>query len=140
MTSVVRHSWAVASSATRYPSGLTAVFSPSLDRTSVYDALRSKLCYATTGDRILLDIRVTRRQALLEVNLEVYGTDLLDRAWVFVNGKEVKEVKFPYGTHGTMRWQNDLFVAQDTCYLRISQLNGQLVWINPLPFADCKMP
>lgn len=38
--------------------GLTAVWAPGLSRGDVYDALWQRHCYATTGARIILDVRV----------------------------------------------------------------------------------
>ena len=39
--------------------GLTCVLAPSLDREAVVDALRARHFYATTGNRCLVDVRVT---------------------------------------------------------------------------------
>ena len=122
----------------RYPSGLTAVISPSLDSMSIYQALKKKLCYATTGDRILLDIHVNRNGTQLYVDLDVTGTALLDRGWVFKNGNEVHHIYFNTGNTGKLYWKDEAFSQKDTCYIRISQMNGQMAWINPLPFADIK--
>lgn len=39
--------------------GLTAVLAPELTREAIFDALASRRCYATTGERIYLDFQVT---------------------------------------------------------------------------------
>ncbi|HDN01872.1 MAG TPA: DUF3604 domain-containing protein, partial [Candidatus Bathyarchaeota archaeon] len=39
-------------------SGLTAVYAESLDRESLWDALKKRRCYATNGERIILNVNV----------------------------------------------------------------------------------
>lgn len=126
---------AIVSSPIRYPSGLTAIICLSLDRANLYQALKKKHCYATTGERILLDIDIKRRSKRLSVDLNVVGTALLDRGWVFKNGTEVYHTYFDTGNTGKLHWEDATFTEKDTCYIRISQMNGQMAWINPLPFA-----
>ena len=62
--------------------GLTAVLASSLDRESVYHALKARHCYATTGNRCLLDISITTsdgHQAMMgDVINNVYGASVLN--------------------------------------------------------------
>jgi len=120
----------------RYPSGLTAVLCPDLTRQQIYNALKNKLCYATTGARILLDIDVKRNGTHLRVNLGIAGTDFLDRAWVFKNGSEIYHMFFDTGSRGKLYWEDRNFTEKDNCCIRIRQMDGQMAWINPIPFAD----
>lgn len=120
----------------RYPSGLTAVICPSLERASLYNALKKKLCYTTTGGRILLNIHVNRMGKQLRVNLDITGTNLLDRGWVFKNGNEVYHTYFDTGNAGKLHWEDKMFIEKDTCYIRLSQMNGEMAWLNPVPFAN----
>ncbi|MCA1808394.1 MAG: DUF3604 domain-containing protein [Kiritimatiellia bacterium] len=69
--------------------GVAAVFAGELTRSGVFDALRSKRCYATTGERILLEFSVDGLEMgmsgqrapgdRLEITLRVWGTDMLLR-------------------------------------------------------------
>jgi len=69
--------------------GLAAVFTDELTRDGIFDAIRARQCYATTGERILLEFSVasvtmgreTRRKkgTKLPIALRVWGTDLLLR-------------------------------------------------------------
>ena len=69
--------------------GLAAVFAKNLTREDVFDALRARQCYATTGERILLDFSVAgattgnetsvAKGAKVPVRLRVWGADLLLR-------------------------------------------------------------
>jgi hypothetical protein len=64
--------------------GLAAVWAPELKREALFDALRQRRCYATTGERILLDFSVDgvamgreirrRRGSRLQLSLAVWGT------------------------------------------------------------------
>lgn len=70
--------------------GLAAVWAPRLEREAVFEALRQRRTYATTGERIYLDFRVNgslpgssiTAEAPPHITLQVHGTDLLD--WVEV--------------------------------------------------------
>jgi hypothetical protein len=67
--------------------GVTAVYSPMLTREAIFDQMRAGTCYATTGERILLEFQlngqpmgsqVTARPGeSLEFTFEVYGTNVL---------------------------------------------------------------
>ena len=67
--------------------GVTAVYSDELTREGVFAALKNGACYATTGERILLDFRVNGRPMGSELeaqpgeeltfSVEIYGTNAL---------------------------------------------------------------
>ena len=69
--------------------GIAAVFADELTREGVFDALRARRCYATTGERILIDFTVDgatmgevvrrRKGKKLAIRLKAWGTDLLVR-------------------------------------------------------------
>jgi hypothetical protein len=69
--------------------GIAAVFAGDLTRKGIFKAIRDRRCYATTGERILVDFTVDelpmgsvgRRQSGTEVDicLNVWGTDKLLR-------------------------------------------------------------
>jgi hypothetical protein len=70
--------------------GLTAVWSDELTREGIFDALLARHCYATTGERILMDFSVDaiqmgdtgrkKKGEVLSIHLEVWGTATLLRA------------------------------------------------------------
>lgn len=60
--------------------GLTGVICDKLDRTSIWNALYDRRCYATTGERILLDFRI---------NNELMGSELEARGVRKITGKVV---------------------------------------------------
>ena len=72
--------------------GLAAVFTEELTRDGIFDALRNRQCYATTGERILVEFSVdgvtmgceaTRpKGSTLPIRLQVWGTERLLRVEV----------------------------------------------------------
>jgi hypothetical protein len=68
---------------------VAAVFASELSRSAVFDALRARQCYGTTGERILVDFRINdcpmggELRAMtgspLSIRLRVWGTDILTR-------------------------------------------------------------
>lgn len=72
--------------------GLAAVFAREHSREAIFDALRERSCYATTGERILLDFSVAGLPmgaegtlapgARITIELKVWGTDTLLRVEV----------------------------------------------------------
>src|SRR5262249_28307002 len=75
---------------------LTALLAKTLNRSSVFEALRARHCYATTGEKILLDVRVNdalmgseiRASSAPVVKVKVMGTDVLEKVEIvkFWNG------------------------------------------------------
>jgi hypothetical protein len=73
--------------------GTAAVFAERLDRESIFDGIRNRRCYGTTGERILLDFSVsglgTGREGTrntdspLPVRLRVWGTEIILRVEIF---------------------------------------------------------
>lgn len=69
--------------------GIAAVRATKLTRDGIFDALRQRHCYATTGERILIDFSVDgtnmgecaqqRKGNMLHLSLAVWGTDILLR-------------------------------------------------------------
>ena len=69
--------------------GITAVWCDQLTREAVFDAIRGRQCYATTGERILLDFRVdglvmgacgrSHKRGNVKLQLRVWGTNTLLR-------------------------------------------------------------
>lgn len=69
--------------------GIAGVFADELTREAIWDAIRAKQCFGTTGERILVDLEVNGTpmgQELtgapgeeLTIRAEVHGTDLLAR-------------------------------------------------------------
>ena len=83
-------------------SALTAIFAPELTRAGVRDAFFGRRTYATTGDRILLDVRVNGQPAGSEVAsdgpvqvlVEVNGTAKVERVDI-IRGDRLAHTELP---------------------------------------------
>jgi len=56
--------------------GLTAVYAKKLDRDSIWEALKERHCYATTGSRIYLDVLMNKEIPMGEVIKDTQAKDL----------------------------------------------------------------
>ena len=86
-----------------YGEGRTALYAPELTRQAVWDALRSRRCYALTGDRIALDFRIDdapmgaeiRAPGKRSIAIDVRGCDALDRIEIVKNNRPLKRLFGP---------------------------------------------
>ena len=77
--------------------GLTAIYARDLTRDSLWDGLKSRRCYGTTGARMLLSVDIEGHMIGEEfsidhypkINVEVHGTDLISRVQIFRGTKPI---------------------------------------------------
>ncbi len=80
--------------------GLTGVICDRLDRTSIWQAIYNRRCYATTGERILLDIRVNghlmgselKSDGARKISGKAVGTAELERVEIIRNNEVWKRI------------------------------------------------
>jgi len=125
-----------------YRGGLTAVLARELTRAALWDALRKRRCYGTTGARIIMHLTIDgdpmgselRRPAGSELPLQarVAGTDELVAVEVLRNS----EVAFTgaAGAHEARLNESIVTPAQgvDYYYLRVRQADGEMAWAGPI--------
>ncbi len=119
--------------------GLTAVYARGLTRVDVFEALKSRRCYGTTGERILLKVYADGHtmgeeyttQAPPEISVKVIGTKELETVEVFrglqkvyeypppsSSAKPSKRVKISWGgasrktPYAGVKWEGDVRVEQ----------------------------
>lgn len=139
---------------TVYPNGLTAVWSDELTRESIFDALRRRRAYATTGARVLLRFTAGGTAQGGEANaadsrplrVEVHGTADLTHVEIIRNGAAVHRSE-PQGMDALLEWQDDEpFEAVAMTgeyspgpfvyyYVRVTQADGALAWSSPVWFS-----
>ena len=124
------------------PAGITGVWADRLDRRTLFEALRHRRCFATTGPRILLDFRVndqimgaTVRADRYALRVEALGTAEISRIELVENG-EVRRTYTPRQQHATVF---DEWPASDAgldevryCYARVFQADGERAWSSPV--------
>ncbi|MCL4425899.1 MAG: CehA/McbA family metallohydrolase [Firmicutes bacterium] len=125
-----------------YKSGLTAVYATELTRKGIFEALRSRRVYGTTGERIIVEFSVNKhlmgeeftqpRGLKREINARVVGTAGIASLEVVRDGKEVFQQK-GHGTIGDIQWEDDS-PLDDTSYyyLRVTQEDGGMAWASPV--------
>jgi hypothetical protein len=120
------------------------VWAERLERGALFDAFRVRRCYATTGQRLLLDVRINGAwmgstappdaRGGYELSAEIVGTAEIDRVEVVVNGA-------PRNTHAP--WRQHVLLTERLeppgaasvmpyCYLRIHQRAGARAWSSPI--------
>lgn len=124
-----------------YKGGYVAVLATELKREAIWQALKERRCYATTGARIILDFSIngypmgskisSTRERHIRVN--VIGTDRVSRIEIIKNGSilQAKDCSS----------ENEEFVFTDKVktsghtdyyYARIKQGDGNFAWASPI--------
>jgi len=101
-----------------YREGLAAVKAASLTREAIFEALRSRRCYALTGDRILLDFSINGKlmggempwTRARKIDVAVTGWDQVDRVEVLKNNAVIHR-DFPMDRRPSARnWDRPVLV------------------------------
>lgn len=131
----------------RYPKGgLTAIWAKELSRKSIFEALRTRSCYATTGERIIIKFSIndypmgsTMEKSCLNgcpaVTIEtlVAGTERLEKVEIIKNNKIIhlkstndKFIEFKYVDKPNFKGGEVFY------YLRVTQTDGNMAWSSPI--------
>lgn len=128
-------------------SGRTAVLAPDLSRQSVLEALHDRRCYATTGEPMVLDFRVSGHLMGRELSVgqtgrkpvitaDVTGTTHLKRLEIIKNGRVAwrQECYDDCFNHETVSWVDEaLDTRQDNYYyFKAIQRDGETAWSSPV--------
>lgn len=123
--------------------GLAAVLAKDLTRASIWEALRARRTYATTGARILLDFTVAGApvgtihekadpEAPRRVRLSVAGQDRLASLEILKNG-EVAASHPAKGYEDVLEWEDRSPLGGETFYYaRVLQEDGERAWSSPI--------
>jgi len=109
---------------------LTAVWTDKLTREAVLEAIHAQRCYATSGNRTLLQLRVDKDDAFLML---VAGDGPFDRVEMVHNGKVTRIV--PASEHPdfiqSADWRPEI-LTPGYYYLRAILADGGLAWSSPV--------
>ena len=127
-----------------YKAGYTAVYAETLTREAVFDALRNRRCYATTGARMIIDFSVdghfmgtvnnnTTPKSEHKVKWAIVGTDRISKLEIIRNGQTVNTLT-PYTDICEDEWTDHSPEAEDSLYyyLRVTQVDGNTGWASPV--------
>lgn len=130
----------------RYPKGgLTAIWAKELSRKSVFDALRKRSCYATTGERIIIKFsindypmgRIIEKSCLngcqtVTIKTLVAGTERLEKVEIIRNSEVIhlestndKFIEFKFVDKPNLK--EEIYY-----YLRVTQTDGNMAWSSPI--------
>src|SRR5690606_34699664 len=118
-----------------FRTGLTAVQASELSREAVFEAIRTRRCYATSGAKILLDVRVggapmgselsARDSATVEVH--AVGASPIERVDIVGPGG-VLHASPADGDEVTLSTR----VSAAYVYARVVQHDGEMAWSSPV--------
>jgi hypothetical protein len=129
---------------TPFKGGLCAIWAQELTRESLFNSLKQKRCYGTTGARIIVRFSIDGQPmgATIKPNgetvkaaIEVRGTDELRRVEIVTAGRCAHDLPL---TRGEDRFSTtiDLPVTRGShYYLRITQADDERAWTSPV-FID----
>ncbi len=134
--------------------GIAAVFAPELTREALFQSFKRRACYATTGERILLEFTINGTamgQEItaapgdeLAIRIAVYGTNDLSQVELLRlalgSGQYTTALNWRPQQLGQLDWETDLtevFTEPVMYYLRVTQhrpINHRLVmaWSSPI--------
>ena len=141
--------------------GIAGVYATDCTRETIWDALKTKRCYATTGVKIELDLSIAGARMGQEVAFTPYTQDLLFPAQAVVRAKGtapirsieviengevlysqeehfgLREVEFDFQIENLVRKHNSSALSNPSrCYyVRVTQEDGHMAWSSPIYFV-----
>jgi len=112
-----------------------------LTREAVFDALSARQCYATTGERILLDFRINgalmgseiRCSGKPELSVEVHGTAPISDVTIIRNNEDFQTLSPEHETMDMDAVMEGAAVDRtDFYYVRVTQVDGHKAWSSPI--------
>ena len=127
----------------KYRSGITAFLAESLTRESIFDAMMARHTYATTGERIFLEVWLNEHMMGEEFEIEdpstpkvirvrVAGTAPLEKVEVVKNNENV-HCQRPDGKVCEFEWVDESETSGgDYYYVRVTQTDTEMAWSSPI--------
>jgi hypothetical protein len=137
-----------------YKGGIAAVYAPELTRKAIFEALKNRRTYGTTGVRIILDFQLSDHPmgSLIEGNksdqrritVRAIGTDRIRKVEIIRNNHTICchaaddfQVEFEFMDEDRI----EDFAAQDETgntvvfyYVRVTQVDQEMAWSSPIWF------
>lgn len=128
-----------------YRTGMTALLAPVLTREALYEALVQRRCYATTGERIVLDFRINGQlmgseistKQVPQIQVRVTGTAPLHAVEIIRSGHVFGGVHLQPGESIrtlSFELQDEIIIPGEEhyYYLRVLQNDGNMAWSSPI--------
>jgi len=126
-----------------WPPGVAAVWADEFSRDGVFEALRARRCYGTTGARMIVrfflgdepmgsDVAWPDPNEPRELRAEVIGTAPIASCVIVKNNRDVHEVASDT-EHLELEYADPAEAGPgDFYYLRVTQADGQMAWASPI--------
>jgi len=125
------------------PPGIVGVWAESLTRDGIFDALRARRCYATTGARIIVrftlgdtpmggEVAAGRLDAPAELRAEVVGTAAIDACELVKNNEAIDSASSPTESLSATLRDGRSAEPGEYYYLRVTQADGEMAWASPV--------
>ena len=123
--------------------GVTALFVKEVSQAGIIEALRSRRCYGTSGDKIVIDFRIKDAFMGQELTVKekptikahIIGTAPLTSVVVFKNNNIVWEKntdQLKGMSDFEFQFTDEKFESNCYYYVRAIQSDGQIVWASPI--------
>jgi hypothetical protein len=128
----------------RYGTALIAVYAPELTREAIFEAIKDRRTYGTTGERILLEFSIDGNpmgseyveSGQPEIAVTVGGTDVLERVEVmkYSNSSDWERVysDSPGQNTCSFNYTDTSFAENSLYYVRVTQRDGEMAWSSPV--------
>lgn len=124
--------------------GVMAFYAEELTREALWDALKKRRVYGTSGDRIIVDFKINghwmgetvkgEQNSEREIYIRVVGTDRLKHVEIVKNNEQFKSWKENSALCEHAVKDRERSAKRDFYYLRVIQENGQMAWSSPIWF------
>ncbi|MQY59191.1 MAG: DUF3604 domain-containing protein [Clostridia bacterium] len=125
-----------------YHNGLAAVYAPQLSRRDIWQALWKRHCYATTGERILLDFKlnghmmgeeiILPKNTPREIRVKIAGTKVIKRVDLIRNNLQVYVYKGKSWKESFEYIDREDLKEEIFYYVRVIQKDGEMAWSSPI--------
>jgi hypothetical protein len=124
--------------------GVAALWVKDLNRKGILEAMRSRRCFATTGDKMIVDFwlndapvgSVSGKSGAPELSIKVRGQRELEKVEVLRNSRGIKEYAVSEGQLAFDEKFADSDYQDETevlyYYIRATQKNKELAWSSPI--------
>jgi len=122
--------------------GLAAIFAESLDRKGLWEGLKTRYCYGTTGaQRIIIDFQINGHRmgevfmsstGPKKIFIEVAGTTKIKKIEIIKNNKIFCEVEGKSWYEKIEKVDNSFQRGRDFYYVRVTQEDDNLAWSSPI--------
>ncbi len=140
-----------------YKAGIAAVFSQALTRQSIFNSLRNRFCYATTGEKILLEFFINdipmgsevlwENNEKRQIKILAAGTDLIKSIEIIRNNKKIfvysgKNEIEQFMFYDDEPFDNIAFTSSINgskfiyYYIRVIQRDNEIAWSSPIWFSN----